>query len=215
MSSLACQVAFLAILSSAGAFTAYWLYRTVATTSVSAVARLASERGWVSRPAEGWVFRYEGELEGVTWTLGRQVSPKTAYGKQALRPIFEVSASLAAPGCLAITAAAPIGRLLTPVGPRYGVTRPSRVALVSKLPDAPIATSQGYEVRATPSDHPLGARASEVAALLGAHRSRTLRAMTVLVLEDEMVVISTDPLAALDEVIGLATRCHRALTGHA
>ncbi|MFO0709807.1 MAG: hypothetical protein U0353_08215 [Sandaracinus sp.] len=213
MSSLVCQVVFLAVLSTAGAFAAYWFYRTLATTSVSAVARFASERGWGSRPGEGWVFRYEGELDGVRWTIGRQISPRTPYGKTALRPIFEVSTSLEAPGCLAIEPTAPIRRALAPVAARYGVTRPSRVALLTHLPDAATATREGFEVRTTPSDHPLAVRALEVAAILGAHRSRTLRAMTVLVLEDEMVLVSTDPLAALDEVLELASRCRRALGG--
>lgn len=205
---LVCVATFLAF----AAFVVYWANRVGTTASEATVARFASTRGWVSRPAAGWVFRYEGELDGVPLQLGRQVSPRSAFGKPMPRPVLEVSTPLSAPGCIVIEQASPLARGLVSTAERCGVTRPSRVELLTLARDVPATVREGFEVRVMPGDHPLATGAAEVASLLGAHLQRTLRSVTVLVMEGEMHLISRDPLAGPEEVVTLAARCHRALT---
>lgn len=208
MYQLVCVATFVAL----GALVAWWATRVLTTSSEATVERFARGRGWSSRPEAGWVFRHAGELEGVSFQLGRRASPRNAFGKRMPRPILEVSAPLPAPGCIVIEPAAPVGRALVSTATRCGVTRPSRVALLTLVRDAPATVREGYEVRVTPADHPLAPRAAEVASLLGAHLTRTLRRVTVLVMEGEMQLFSHDPLASPEEIVALAERCHRAMT---
>lgn len=208
MSQLVCIATVLAF----AAFVVYWANRVSTTASEATVARFASARGWVSQPAAGWVFRYEGELDGVSLTLGRQVSPRNALGKRALRPTLEVSTPLPAPGCVVIEEARPFARVVVSTAERCGVTRPRRVELLTLARDVPATVREGFEVRATPADHPLAAGAAEVASLLAAHREETLHSLTIFVMEGEMQLISLDPLAGPEEVVTLAARCRRALT---
>ena len=210
MSSVASQLVCVVSVLGFIAFTWSFAHRAETNTSVSSVVRFASERGWVSRPAAGWELRYEGQLGGVTAQLLRRVLQRGRGGKLH-RPTFEIVAPLLAPGCLLIEPASPVGRWFVSTAERCAVKSPSRVALLDLLRDVPAARREHYEVRAT-AEHPLAAQALEVARILAAHSLRTSNSPSLLLFEDEMVLVSLDPHAGPAALVDLAERCRHALS---
>lgn len=213
MSSLVCQLVCVASVLGFIAFTWSIAHRVFTNTSASSVARFASERGWVSRPAAGWELRYEGQLDGgVTAHLLRRVLQRNRWGRQMRRPDLEVAAPLPAPGCLVVEPVSPLGRGFVSIAERCAVKGPSRVALLDALRDVPAGRREHYEVRAT-AEHPLTAQALEVAEILAAHSARSSGSgLLLLLLEDEMVLVSLDPFTGPAALVDLAERCRRALS---